>query len=57
MAHVQITRPDGSSSPYFWSDKETGDKAHMTVYKKTEHGITRMKGVHFDAIRKKVRRD
>jgi hypothetical protein len=57
MAHVQIVRPDGTPSPYFWSDEEKGDKARRTVYKKTERGITRMKGVHFDAVRKKVRRD
>jgi hypothetical protein len=55
MARVEIVRPDGSPSPYFWSDKETGDKAHRTVYKKTTEGVKRVKGVHFDAVRNKVR--
>jgi hypothetical protein len=55
MAHVKIVRPDGSPSPYFWNDKEEGDKRHRTVYKTTADGIRRMKGVHFDAVRNKVR--
>ena len=55
MARVAIVRPDGRPSPYFWSDKEAGDEARRTVYKKTESGIKRMKGVHFDATRNKLR--
>lgn len=54
MARIKIDRPDGSPSPYFWSDKEAGDKAQRTVYKKTDQGVTRMKGVHFDAVENRV---
>lgn len=55
MARIDIFRPDGRPSPYFWDDKERGDKAQRTVYKKTDEGVKRMRGVHFDAIRNKVR--
>ncbi|HEX9886333.1 MAG TPA: hypothetical protein VGA70_07580 [Longimicrobiales bacterium] len=57
MARVKIHRPDGSPSPYFWNDKETGDETHRTVYKKTEAGVNRMRGVHFDSVRNKLRKD
>ena len=55
VARIKIVRPDGTSSPYFWNDKEGGDKTHRTVYKSTAEGIKRMKGVHFDAVRNKLR--
>jgi hypothetical protein len=55
MAQVKIARPDGRPSPYFWNDKEEGDKGHRTVYKTTVDGIKRMRGVHFDAVRNKLR--
>ena len=57
MARVKIVKPDGSPSPYFWSDQEAGSKANKTVYKKTDDGIKRMRGVHFDAVRNKLRKD
>lgn len=55
MARVKIVRPNGSPSPYFWNDKEEGDKVHRTVYKITADGVKRMKGVHFDAVRNELR--
>lgn len=57
MARIAITRPDGSPSPYFWTDREPGDKPLKTVYKQTAHGVTRMKGVRFDVRRSKIRTD
>jgi len=57
MARIAITRPDGSPSPYFWTDREPGDKPLKTVYKQTAHGVTRMKGVRFDVKRSKIRTD
>lgn len=57
MARIAITRPDGSPSPYFWTDKEPGDKRLKTVYKQTSDGVKRMKGVRFDVKRSKIRTD
>lgn len=48
MARVKITRPDGSSSPYFWKDEKDGAKPLKTVFKKTTAGIKRLKGVRYD---------
>ncbi len=57
MSRIKINRPDGTPSPYFWEDTEAGDKHARTVYKQTDDGVKRMRGVHFDAARKKIRRD
>jgi len=57
MARIRIKRPNGSPSPYFWVDTEESSKEARTVYKKTDEGVKRMKGVHFDATRKKITRD
>ncbi len=54
MAKVRINRPDGNPSPYFWSDKETSARDRKTVYKQTEGGVKRMRGVHFDPVRKRM---
>ncbi len=56
MAKVKITRKDGSPSPYFWSDKDTGDKTHKTVYKQTSDGVKRMRGVHYDPVESRMHR-
>ena len=57
MARVKIDRPDGSPSPYFWSDKEASSEAYKTIYKKTDRGVKRMKGVRYDPLENKLRRD
>ena len=57
MARIAITRPDGTPSPYFWTDKEPGGKRLKTVYKETPEGVKRMRGVHFDVVRSKIRKD
>ena len=57
MARIRIKRPNGAPSPYFWVDTEPGRKQERTVYKRTEDGVKRMRGVHFDAALKKIRRD
>lgn len=57
MARIAITRPDGSPSPYFWTDKEPGERRLKRVYKETSDGVKRMKGVRFDVVRSKIRRD
>ena len=50
MARIMIVKRDGTKTPYFWIDRDS-DRTHLTVYKKTEDGIKRMKGVHFDALK------
>jgi hypothetical protein len=51
LAKIKIYKRDGTPTPYFWSNKNSGDRAYMTVYKQTlSDGIKRMKGVHFNAI-------
>jgi hypothetical protein len=57
MARVRIAKPDGSPSKYFWNDKEPGEKDKKSVYKKSAKGVTRMRGVHFDAVQKKLKKD
>ena len=56
MAKVKIYKKDGTPTPYFWSDKHSGDRTRQTVYKQTTDGIKRMRGVHFDAVAKRIRK-
>ena len=57
MARTQILKKDGTPTQYFWSDRDGKELTHKLVFKETEKGLTRMKGVHFDALRMKLRRD
>ena len=54
MAKIKIFKKDGSATPYFWSDKNPGDRTQVTVYKQTTDGVKRMKGVQFDAVNNKM---
>jgi hypothetical protein len=54
MAKIKIFKKDGSATPYFWSNKHTGDRQFQTVYKHTTDGIKRMKGVYFDAVKNRM---
>jgi hypothetical protein len=57
MAKIKIFKRDGSPTPYFWSNKNSGDRAFVTVYKQTARdGIKRMKGVHFNAITNRMQK-
>jgi hypothetical protein len=56
MSRTNIVKKDGSPTPYFWSDKDGNDLTAKTVYKRTDRGVTRMKGVQFDVTRKKINR-
>lgn len=47
MAKMKIVRPDGTPSPYFWKGEEAKKKL-KTVYKKTEDGVKRLRGVRYD---------
>jgi hypothetical protein len=56
MARIRITKKDGTPTPYFWSDKDGTDRTQQTVYKQTDSGIKRMRGVRFDAVSKRMRK-
>ncbi len=56
MARVKIFRKDGSPTPYFWSNKNVDQTLH-TVYKQTDKGVTRMKGVRYEPSTGRMRRD
>jgi hypothetical protein len=53
MARIMIVKRDGTKTQYFWNDRDS-DRTHLTVYKKTEDGIKRMKGVHFNAVENRI---
>jgi hypothetical protein len=57
MARTQILKKDGTPTQYFWSDRDGKELTHKLVFKETDKGLTRMKGVHYDALRMKLRRD
>lgn len=50
----RIYKKDGTPTPFFWSDKNGGDKASQVVYKQTDSGVKRMRGVHFDVNRNEM---
>lgn len=54
MAKVKIQKKDGTSTPYFWSDKEGSSRTRKTVYKQTTDGVKRMRGVHFDPVENRM---
>ena len=53
MAKIMIVKSNGTKTPYFWNDRDA-DHTRLTVYKKTEAGIKRMTGVHFDATTNRI---
>lgn len=56
MARIRISKKDGTSTPYFWSDKDGSDRTRQTVYKQTVEGVKRMKGVSFNSVTNRMRR-
>jgi hypothetical protein len=54
MAKNKIFKKDGTPTPYFWTEKGGVDQTQKTVYKQTEDGVKRMKGVHFDAVENRM---
>ncbi len=57
MAKVRIYKRDGSSTPYFWSNRDTVDRTDVTVYKQTTDGVKRMTGVRFNAVTNRMRKE
>lgn len=56
MTKVKIYKKDGTATPYFWSEDDGTDRTRQTVYKQTDEGVKRMRGVHFDAVKNRIRR-
>lgn len=56
MARNKIFKKDGSPTPYFWSDKDPAAATRKTVFKETESGVKRMRGVHFDAALNRLKK-
>jgi hypothetical protein len=54
MARIKIIKKDGTPTRYFWSDKDGTDRTRQTVYKQSPDGVKRMRGVHFDAVAKRM---
>ena len=53
MARITIVKKNGTKTQYFWNDQDT-DHTRLTVYKKTESGVKRMTGVHYDATQNRI---
>lgn len=56
MARFKIDRPDGTPTPYFYSDKDGTEPSRKSVYKETEDGVKRMKGPLYDSKKKRMRK-
>jgi hypothetical protein len=54
MARITITRKNGTTTQYFWSDTDSTPSSEKTVYKQTAEGVKRMRGVHFDASANRI---
>ncbi len=57
MKKVPILKKSGAPSPFFWSEAEGSDRSRQTVYKQTEEGVKRMKGVTYDVAANRVNKD
>ena len=57
MKKIPILKKNGSPSPFFWSEADGTDRSRQTVYKQTEEGIKRMKGVTYDVAANQVNKD
>jgi hypothetical protein len=56
MAKVRIKKSDGSTTPYYWSSTDSGAPTRVVVYKQTADGAKRMKGVTFNTVTNRMRR-
>lgn len=57
MARTRIFKNDGTSTPYFWSDKDGTGEDRKRIYKQTPDGVKRMKDVYFNVTTNRVRKD
>lgn len=57
MAKVKIFKKDGSPTPFFWLNKDSVDRKRAEVFKRTSEGIKRLRGVRFNALTNRMRKD
>ena len=57
MTKTKIFKSDGTPTPYFWTDKEGEDRTSVTVYKQATSGVKRMRGVRFNTVTNRIKRD
>jgi len=57
MPRTKIVKKDGTPTPFYWSDTDGSEPTRKTVYKETEDGIKRMKGVHFHIARNEFQKE
>jgi hypothetical protein len=57
MKKIPILKKDGTPTHFFYNDAEQTDRARQTVYKQTESGVKRMKGVTYDVSANRVNKD
>lgn len=56
MAKVRIMKKDGTPSRFFWLDRDGGDRTNERLYRETEDGVKRIRGVRFNAVTNRVRK-
>lgn len=49
MARHPITNKHGQTTEYFWADEHAKNPEQATVFRQTEAGIKKIRGVVFDA--------
>ena len=57
MKKKTILKKSGAPSPFFYDETDSADPARHTVYKLTEEGVKRMRGVTYDAATNQVNKD
>ncbi len=57
MAKIRILTKSGAPSRFFWMDRDSGDRTSETVYHETEDGVKRIRGVHYNAVTNRLRKD
>lgn len=56
MAKVRILKKDGTVTQYYWSSTDSGAPTGVAVYKRTDDGMKRMRGVSFNTVTNCMRR-
>lgn len=57
MKKNPILTKNGKPSPFFWTDSEVSDQARQTVYKQTEAGVKKMRGVTYNVAAGQINKD
>jgi hypothetical protein len=57
MARTTICKKDGTPTRFFWVDTDGSEPVRKTVYKQTEEGIKKMRGVSFNVRTNEIQKD